>query len=184
MARNIEIKARLQEDQWAGMEATAARLGEGPAQLEQIDTFFQTHDGRLKLREFGDGTAELISYTRTNSAEPRLCRYQRFKVENPKQLKSMMEQSLGIQCVIEKQRLFYRVDQARVHLDEVKELGKFLEIEVVLRDEQLEEIGREIMDSLLDQFQLDSSCFEGRAYADLLMEQQATENQMTGQKDD
>ena len=58
MARNIEIKARCNDPERC--RKLAARFSDkGPEILHQADTFFYCNDGRLKLREFGDGTGEL-----------------------------------------------------------------------------------------------------------------------------
>ena len=144
--------------------------------MVQIDTFFNTADGRLKLREFADGTAELISYTRSDYAEPRVCNYLRFAVEEPAKMKRMLELSTGIQCVVEKRRDVYFIDQARIHLDEVKNLGLFLEIEVVLRSDQIEEVGDDIMESLLEQFEIEPESFLAFSYADMILEHSGEEN--------
>ena len=45
-----------------------------PAVINQIDTFFVVPSGRLKVRQFADGSGELISYTRPDQAGPRLPR--------------------------------------------------------------------------------------------------------------
>lgn len=169
MARNVEIKIRITPEDLARIEKVAQKLGRGPKILQQVDTYFNTHDGRLKLREFADAKAELISYTRSNVAEPRLCDYQRFAIDDPQELKSMLEKSVGISCVVEKKRTVYLIDQARIHLDQVLKLGEFLEIEVVLRPEQMEEVGQDILQSLLEQFELSAEQFESLAYADLLL---------------
>jgi predicted adenylyl cyclase CyaB len=39
---------------------------------------------------------------------------------------------LSIEAVVEKKRKLYLYDNTRVHLDEVKNLGKFLELETLL----------------------------------------------------
>ena len=63
MARNVEIKARIEDiESKRRLVSEAADLG--PEELRQTDTFFQVGSGRLKLREFADGTAELIYYDR------------------------------------------------------------------------------------------------------------------------
>ncbi|MEC9094396.1 MAG: class IV adenylate cyclase [Planctomycetota bacterium] len=172
MARNIEIKAKLSEEKYAQIESLARKIGRGPETLIQLDTFFNTHDGRLKIREFTGQKAELISYSRNDIAQPRICNYQRFEIDQPAELKSMLEKSVGIQCVVEKTRTLYLIDQARIHLDDVKHLGLFLEIEVVLHPDQLEEIGQEIMHSLLEQFHLGPDHFESTAYADMILDKQ------------
>jgi predicted adenylyl cyclase CyaB len=176
MARNIEIKVRINDQQKSFVTTIASRLGEGPQRLHQVDTFFNTSEGRLKLREITGGTSELISYSREDVAEPRICNYLRFEVEQPIELKKMLEKSVGIRCVVEKDRDVYLIDQARIHVDQVQHLGQFLEIEVVLRSDQQEEAGAEIMESLLEQFQLDSTGFVDKAYADLIAQQLDTDH--------
>ncbi|HSW23025.1 MAG TPA: CYTH domain-containing protein, partial [Burkholderiaceae bacterium] len=68
MSRNVEIKARV-----SGIEALMPRaraLADGDVQrLVQDDTFFRVPHGRLKLREFGDGSAELIHYQRADTLQ-------------------------------------------------------------------------------------------------------------------
>lgn len=59
MPRHIEIKARI--DRVEALLPTARALAHGEAGvIEQDDTFFQVAHGRLKLRQFADGSAELI----------------------------------------------------------------------------------------------------------------------------
>ena len=66
MPRNIEIKARI--DSVEALLPTALTLADGPAELiVQDDTFFAVPIGRLKLREFADGSAELIHYHRPDT---------------------------------------------------------------------------------------------------------------------
>lgn len=176
MARNVEIKAKISPDDKRRIAELASKTGSGPQTLMQTDTFFNTADGRLKLREFADGTAELISYSRSDLAQPRICNYLRFEVEEPTKMKRMLELSTGIQCIVEKHRDVYFIDQARIHLDEVKDLGLFLEIEVVLRSDQIEEVGNDIMESLLEQFEIESTSFLAVSYADLILKNQTAIN--------
>ena len=70
MARNVEIKARISSV--ASLLPLAASLAnEGPIEIEQDDTFFRCEAGRLKLRDFLDGTGELIFYRRADQAGPK-----------------------------------------------------------------------------------------------------------------
>jgi adenylate cyclase class IV len=62
----------------------------------------------------------------------------------------------------------YLVGQTRVHLDQVQDLGDFLELEVVLRPEQSEREGKNIADALLSTFGIDQRQLIGEAYLDLL----------------
>jgi hypothetical protein len=73
MARNIEIKARIE-----GIEALLAKLvplaDEGPIEILQDDWFFGCESGRLKLRVLSNTEGELIFYRRkqTRRRKPRI----------------------------------------------------------------------------------------------------------------
>ncbi|MGI9456866.1 MAG: CYTH domain-containing protein, partial [Aeoliella sp.] len=84
MANNIEIKARLSAEQTEriGQEALA-RSSVAPEVLYQTDTFYKVPSGRLKLREFKDGTAELIAYDRPDQTGPKLSSYVRYTCTDP-----------------------------------------------------------------------------------------------------
>jgi len=70
MPTNIEIKARAPE--FAALRARAEQLSDDPVQtITQTDTFFFVSKGRLKLREFGSGYAQLIYYERDDQEGPK-----------------------------------------------------------------------------------------------------------------
>lgn len=129
--RNIEIKARLHSPE--KQAALAHELADGPTEvLRQTDTFFNVRSGRLKLREFGDGTGELISYHRRDSKEPTCSSYSIYPAQSPQRLKVTLLQTLGVLGVVKKTRRLLFQGQTRIHLDEVADLGSFVELEVVL----------------------------------------------------
>jgi len=70
MARNIEIKARIDDVQTLTAKV-AALADEGPIAIAQDDTFFRCESGRLKLRAFSNGTGELIVYRRSDQLAPK-----------------------------------------------------------------------------------------------------------------
>jgi len=76
MARNVEIKARVDD-----LETLRCRLAtlpiSGEEHLDQIDTFFRVPQGRLKLREFADRSAELIYYERPDDPGAKVSLYER-----------------------------------------------------------------------------------------------------------
>lgn len=167
MARNIEIKARARDFQ--GQMSIARSLSGGKVQhLIQEDTFFEVPYGRLKLRAFGDGTAELIQYERPDSVEPSECRYIRHATDDPDSLKETLTRSLGIRAIVRKNRTVYFVGQTRVHFDVVEDLGKFIELEVVLRQGEKEESGAAIAEDLMEKLGIDKSDLIEHAYVDLL----------------
>ena len=95
---------------------------------EQIDTYFNVNEGRLKLRE-GDIENNLIFYNRNNQAGPKSSHFHLVKVEDAKGLKEVLERSCGVKMIVRKKREIYYIDNVKFHIDGVPGLGSFLEIE-------------------------------------------------------
>ncbi len=178
MARNIEVKVQAHDLQAVGIQA-AAIADNGPIQLIQEDRFFDTPTGRLKLRiqesdqvESDNGTkSELIGYHRDDSAEARASNYFICPTEYPEQLTSVLSFVLKPSVVVRKTRQLYLVGRTRIHLDTVDELGQFVEIEVVMRDDQPDSQGQEVLAQLIKQLHLENAPIIDVAYADLLLSQ-------------
>jgi predicted adenylyl cyclase CyaB len=167
MPSNIEIKATLMDRSAA--EATAVRLSDTPAKIiHQEDYFFSSRGARLKLRIFSSEQGELIRYERSDMADVRRSNYIIARTPDPKMLLEILSATLGVTGVVTKTRTLYRIGQTRVHLDEVKGLGDFLELEVVLQPGQNESDGKEIARTLLQEFGIDSRHLIAEAYVDLL----------------
>lgn len=129
LARNLEIKA---VDQAPTRSAAACRrLGaRDHGLIGQRDTYFSVRRGRLKLRE-EQGRAELIHYERSDVAEARESRYRRIEVADPPAVRAALSAALGIVAVVEKERHLFVWKTVRIHLDEVKGLGSFVELEAI-----------------------------------------------------
>jgi adenylate cyclase class IV len=167
MARNVEIKARI--DSIEALLMRAQRLADGPAQrIEQDDTFFASTHGRLKLRDFGDGTGELIHYERADSEGPKLSDYVRAPTDDPAALREALSRAHGVIGRVRKTRWLLMAGQTRIHLDRVHGLGDFMELEVVLRDEQSAQDGEAIAEALMARLGNDASQRLAGAYLDLL----------------
>jgi predicted adenylyl cyclase CyaB len=169
LARNVEIKARI-----GSIEALLPRaraLADGDAQrLEQDDTFFDVPLGRLKLREFGDGSAELIHYQRPDIGGAKLSDYVRTPVSSPASMHDALERALGASIGrVRKQRLLLMVGATRIHLDRVEGLGEFIELEVVLHEHQSESDGVRIAEHLMHELGLAAAPRIAGAYLDLLV---------------
>jgi len=167
MARNVEIKARVAD--LPRLRDRVAALALGPPQaLEQTDTFFPVPGGRLKLRRFGDGAGELILYQRPDRPGPRESAYFRMDCRDPADLGAILRRRLGARGVVEKRREVFLVGRARIHLDEVRDLGTYLEIEVVLDAGEPAARGEREARALLAVLDVPDSALEARAYIDLL----------------
>jgi adenylate cyclase class IV len=167
MARNIEIKARIASVQ--ALLPRARALADGPAQaIAQDDTFFSVAHGRLKLRQFDDGSAELIHYQRPDTGEARASDYVIAPVTDPAALREALARGLGVLGRVRKQRLLLMVGATRIHLDAVAGLGDFLELEVVLQAGQTDEQGSNTAEALMQALGLGSAPRLAGAYLDLL----------------
>jgi predicted adenylyl cyclase CyaB len=167
MARNIEIKARVAD--LAAIRARVLALGcRGEEHLTQCDTFFQVARGRLKLREFGDGSGELIFYERPDQSGAKLSQYERLPCADPERTRRVLSAALGVKGSVKKQRHVLLVGDTRVHLDEVEGLGSFVELEVVLGDAQPATAGETVAAELVRALGIETSSLVSGAYLDLL----------------
>jgi adenylate cyclase, class 2 len=129
MSTNLELKARCASPQ--GAHERARGLGAAPhGTLMQKDTYFRIPHGRLKLREEDGRTAELIYYERTDETVERWSHFTREPVGEPAGLLRVLSAAFGVLAVVKKRRDLYIFRDARIHIDEVDELGTFVEFEV------------------------------------------------------
>lgn len=147
MPRNVELKAVLPDP--AAAAARARELAGEPHEiLRQEDTYFRVPHGRLKLRRRwsvgGDGEderelpSELIAYHRPDSTEAKASDYAVLALPPGTKLAEVLALAAGVDAVVEKLRTVFLYRNVRIHLDEVRGLGSFLEFEAVL-DERCDE---------------------------------------------
>jgi predicted adenylyl cyclase CyaB len=167
MPYNIEIKAKVKD--MAKLKLLAESLASEPCiTLYQEDIFFQSNQGRLKLRTFSNNNGELIFYERPDIKESKQSYYQIIETANPKKLRQLLAAALGETITVKKKREVYLVGQTRVHLDEVEELGSFMELEVVLNPNQNPLEGQRIASDLMAKLGVNEADLVSCAYADLL----------------
>ncbi|HKJ39571.1 MAG TPA: class IV adenylate cyclase [Anaerolineales bacterium] len=167
MPANIEIKARARD--FADIKSRAEKLSDTPVEvIPQEDIFFHVPQGRLKLRILAPDNGQLIYYTRPDQEGPKRSDYHIAYSSAPDNLKRVLELSYGIRGVVKKTRYLYLVGQTRVHLDDVDGLGYFMELEVVMRDEQSDAEGQEIAEGLMASLGVERSDLLEGAYMDML----------------
>jgi len=167
MPCNIEIKARATH--FENQQQIAASLADvAPESLDQVDTFFNVPAGRLKLREFGPDRGELIYYLRADVAGPKRSDYWITQTREPADLKRILDAAFGATGVVRKHRTVYHVGQTRIHLDEVENLGAFVELEVVMQPGQPVEEGQQIAQSLMTKLRIEAADLIEGSYFDLL----------------
>jgi predicted adenylyl cyclase CyaB len=127
---NVEIKARC-ADLAAARRRVEGLRGRRVGLDRQVDTYFRTDRGRLKLRESSLSGGQLVPYLRPDRRGPRRSDYRLIPVEDPAGVSRLLGEILGVHRVVRKEREIWLIDNVRVHLDRVEGLGTFLELEAV-----------------------------------------------------
>jgi adenylate cyclase, class 2 len=148
--------------------------------LVQRDTCFRSGRGRLKLREEEDGAAharvELISYQRPDRDSARESRYRIVAVERAEELEAALRDALGIEAVVVKERRLFLWRGVRIHLDRVEGLGDCIELEAVLGADLDLAAGRERIESLREELEIEDADLVASSYSDLLAGVAASKN--------
>lgn len=133
--RNLEIKVGL-----SSLAAVRRRLRGLPGarktgSFRQTDWYFRVPAGRLKLRQVvGRHDGELIAYLRPDKRAARTSDFQRMPTPDAEGARRLLGRMLGGRACVRKRREVWLYKNARIHLDTVDGLGRFLEIEVVVTD--------------------------------------------------
>jgi adenylate cyclase, class 2 len=126
---NFEFKAHLRDT--PHVRATLKRLRARFLGTDhQVDTYFRVPAGRLKIRE-GRIENSLIFYERTNSAHARRSSVEMMLLPRRHCVRAILSHALEVLAVIDKRREIYFVGNVKIHLDRVRGLGTFLEVEAV-----------------------------------------------------
>lgn len=168
MPRNVEVKIRI--DQIEALRARVRDLGAADGgTILQVDTYFVTPPGggRLKLREQAPGRSELIAYRRADTAGLRASDYRIVPLAEPLGLRAALTTALGVARRITKTRHLLWYGRTRIHLDQVEGLGDFLELEVVLTDEESTAPGAGEAERILAELSLAGARRLPGSYADL-----------------
>jgi predicted adenylyl cyclase CyaB len=94
--------------------------------------------------------------------------YSIYLTGNPLDLRAVLSATYGEDVTVEKVRTLFLIGKTRVHLDDVRHLGQFVELEVVLEDGQAAEEGIAEAHRLMDKLGIRQENLIDGAYADLL----------------
>jgi adenylate cyclase, class 2 len=137
---------------------------------EQTDTYFNSPNGRLKLRE-GNIENNLIYYERHNNPGLKQSHFHLVKVEDANGLKMVLTESMGLKVIVKKRREIYYIDNVKFHIDEVPGLGSFMEIEAgnIIADLSKEKL-QEQCDFYIKKFGIRDEDIIDVSYSDMLLE--------------
>ncbi len=166
MRKNLEIKASIENIESCEKIAKSIHARFDRV-MKQTDTYFNVSHGRLKLREIDDVQAELIYYSRNEEGNHRISDFQICPVQNPSHLREILALSLGIKIQVVKKRILYMYQTTRIHLDNIDNLGSFLEFEVPV--DKNEQNAQETLDFLVSLFGIKENEYIKESYSDLLL---------------
>ncbi|MFT3979391.1 MAG: class IV adenylate cyclase [Ferruginibacter sp.] len=166
----IEFKAKISDPEAAEQQLLSLQpffKGED----RQVDTYFNVATGRLKLRE-GNIENALIWYDRPNEKGSKLSTVHLYRHQPDASLKEILTQANGIKVIVDKKRKIYFVDNVKFHFDEVKGLGRFIEVEAI---DETGELGIEKIQQQCDHyaafFAVRPDEFMTDSYSDMLLKQ-------------
>ncbi len=170
--QNIELKAELRDIETARAvcrSVGAQRIGT----LRQTDTYYMLADGRLKKREAPGEPTEWIFYHRPDSILPRKSSYTILSEDQARV--RWGTQSLRTWVTVVKTRELWMVDNIRIHLDTVDELGTFLELEGMVSEQYDASDCQQAVVDLRSEFMPILGEMISVGYSDLLQQHQDTQ---------
>lgn len=172
--QNVEIKARIWDVDYAISKAKELCNNDGEI-ITQHDIFYNATKARLKLRKFEDGTAQLISYIRPNTTGLKISVYDKASIyaDTVDLMDRILSSALGVVGIVKKTRHVFIVGRTRIHIDNVENLGNFIELEVMMQSGNMDtDCDRETADKtaneLLQALSIREEDLIAEAYIDLL----------------
>lgn len=168
MPVNLELKIEI-NDKDAVIQHLGSIRAEFKGELNQTDVYYSFINGLLKLR-LENGTQSLIKYLRNENEGERWSDYRIISLSRD-DAREYFKDILEEEAVVEKKRLLYLYDNTRIHIDDVKGLGSFLELEtLVLNGKEDAEKRFETIAGLLALNRVNEI---RKSYRDLILEKQS-----------
>jgi adenylate cyclase, class 2 len=137
----------------------------------QVDTYFKVSSGRLKIRE-GRIENSLIFYQRTNSARARRSTVEMMLLPRRNSVRAILSRALGVLAVVDKRREIYFAGNVKIHLDRVRGLGTFVEVEAMTRTGDLRKVRAQAV-KFQKLFAIPASDIVPQSYSDLILKKRA-----------
>jgi len=167
---NFEFKARLHDA--APVRAALKRLRARFLGTDrQVDTYFRVPSGRLKIRE-GRLENSLIFYQRTNSARARRSTVEMMLLPRRNSVRAILARALGVLAVVDKRREIYFVGNVKIHLDRVRGLGTFVEVEAMTRSGDIGKVRAQAA-KFQELFAISPKDIVPQSYSDLILKKRA-----------
>jgi adenylate cyclase, class 2 len=135
----------------------------------QTDTYFKVPEGRLKIRK-GNIENKLIHYERGDNLNSKKSDVLLIDLKKAQYLEKITRKTHDVLVEVKKQREIYFIDNVKFHIDNVENLGDFIEIEAISEDNSilLEKI-KEQCDYYKNKFKIKKSELIKNSYSDMLL---------------
>ncbi|MDQ1279943.1 MAG: adenylate cyclase, class 2 [Thermoproteota archaeon] len=161
----VELKARtksLETIRKKMLDFKATYVG----RFRQVDTYFNSAEGRLKIREVdGQEKTTLIYYRREDIAGPKRSEIIVINIQETELFKGLFEIILRRKVTVDKEREIYILEGTQIHLDNVQNLGTFIEFERKITDISKD---REVLEELMKKLLIEEEDLIQGSYSDLL----------------
>lgn len=165
--QNIEIKAKYEKHNHA-KKILKHKEAKKTGLDHQIDTYFKTNKGKLKVREAKVKDEKgLVYYERETKKGPKTAKVSNCNLINPGEVKKVLKNVHDVEAIVEKKREIYWLGNVKVHLDNVKDLGKFIEFEL-MKDKGKEYLSKKDLEKLMDEFKVKKENLLDKSYSDMI----------------
>ena len=166
--RCLVIKAQV-EDISTVIERARAIAEQGPLEIFLEDSDFDCPEGKVKLRSFSSAGTKAIFFESKDTAMAKESRYGIMPTSDPYGMINTMLERYAVLGQVRKERTLFQVGNARIHLDDVEGLGPFfVEIEVVLKEDETVEQGAATVALLMKRLGVRKKDLVRESYIDLL----------------
>ena len=169
---NYEIKAQISEEKQRDIRNYLIEFATEFRGIDyQTDTYFKVPEGRLKIRR-GNIENKLIYYEREDKLDSKESDVLLVDLHFSENLEDITRKTHDILVEIKKKREIYFIDNVKFLLDDVENLGTFMEIEAISENNFLP-LGKikGQCDYYKDLFKIKESDLIKNSYSDMLLEQ-------------
>ena len=167
---NVEIKARITSSQSKSIKKYLDNHSTESKGIDhQSDYYFKCPHGRLKLR-IGNIENSLIYYEREEVIGLKSSKVILHKIkEDPHSLLDILKKTNSVLAEVHKNRNIFFIDNIKFHIDSVKSLGNFLEIEAISENDQLDiSTLKKQCNKYMKIFNIDNGMLVDKSYSDMV----------------